>query len=145
MSHPDHPTSAGAPRRRERGLRRVGSTTRWVAAAAAAGSVALATGYAHALPGKSSSAPGSTSRSSTPASAPTASTPAAARTRSHSADPSGTAGSTSRPAPHTTVPKQRTTPVPPSAARRPVPAPAHTTTKPPAPAPQPSHTTSGAS
>ena len=42
-----------AAHRRDRGLRRVGRTTLWVASAAAAGSVALASGYAQALPGKS--------------------------------------------------------------------------------------------
>ena len=106
MSHPDHSTSAGAARRRDRGLRRVKSTTRWVAAAAAAGSVVLATGYAHALPGKSSATPRGTSRPSAPAPtstsptpAPGSSAPAAPRTPSRSAAPS----------PHPTVPKQRTT------------------------------------
>jgi hypothetical protein len=36
--------------RRERGLRRVSATTRWTAAAAAAGVLVLGAGYAHALP-----------------------------------------------------------------------------------------------
>jgi hypothetical protein len=40
-----------AVRRRERGLRRVSATTRWVAAAAVAGTAVLGAGYAHALPG----------------------------------------------------------------------------------------------
>ncbi|MEH0416772.1 hypothetical protein [Streptomyces sp. B21-083] len=38
-------------RRRERGLRRVSATTRWVAAVALAGTAALGAGYAHAIPG----------------------------------------------------------------------------------------------
>ncbi|QIY74478.1 hypothetical protein HEP84_40610 [Streptomyces sp. RLB1-33] len=139
MSHPDQPTSAGAARRRDRGLRRVGSTTRWVAAAAAVGSVALATGYAHALPGKSSPAPGNTWQPSTPAPAATSSTPAVPRTASHSVAPSRTAAPSSRTATHTTVAKHRTTP-----ATHPA-APAPTATKPATPTPQPSHTTSGAS
>ncbi|WP_405883878.1 hypothetical protein OG747_38020 [Streptomyces sp. NBC_01384] len=143
MSHPDQPTSAGAARRRDRGLRRVGSTTRWVAAAAAAGSVALATGYAHALPGKSSPAPGNTWQPSTLAPAATSSTPAVPRTASHSAAPPRTAAPPSRTAPHTTVPKHRTTPAAPPATHPAAPAP--TATKPPTPTPQPSHTTSGAS
>ncbi|WP_369223887.1 hypothetical protein AB5J52_24515 [Streptomyces sp. R39] len=129
MSHPDHRTSTGATRRRERGLRRVGSTTRWVAAAAAAGSVVLATGYAHALPGKSSATTGNTSHPSAPA----PDTPAGSRAPSHSAAPSKSAKRTT--APHRTAsaghPKARST--------------APATPPAPAPAPQPSHTTSGAS
>jgi len=56
MPLPEQPAAADrsvrdAVRRRERGLRRVGTTTRWVAAAAAAGTAVLGAGYAHALPG----------------------------------------------------------------------------------------------
>jgi hypothetical protein len=40
-------------RRRERGLRRVGTTSRWTATAAAAGTLLLGAGYAHVLPSTS--------------------------------------------------------------------------------------------
>ncbi|MCQ4082036.1 hypothetical protein NGB36_15830 [Streptomyces sp. RB6PN25] len=53
MSHPvhhDHPHHAEAARRRDRGLRRVGRTTRRVALLSVAGAMALGAGYAHALP-----------------------------------------------------------------------------------------------
>ncbi|MEV6114552.1 hypothetical protein AB0L59_19045 [Streptomyces sp. NPDC052109] len=125
MSHPDQPMPAGAVRRRERGLRRVGRTTRWLAATAAAGSVALAAGYANALPGKSSPEP------------------ATAKIPSHPAAPSRTSTPTVPSAPHATVPKQRKAPVVPPATHTATPAPS--ATKPPAATPQASHTTSGAS
>jgi anti-sigma factor RsiW len=56
MPLPEQPAAADrsvrdAVRRRERGLRRVSATTRWVAAAAVAGTAVLGAGYAHALPG----------------------------------------------------------------------------------------------
>ncbi|MGW3103355.1 hypothetical protein [Streptomyces sp. NPDC001100] len=56
MPLPEQPAAADrsvrdAVRRRERGLRRVSVTTRWVAAAAVAGTAVLGAGYAHALPG----------------------------------------------------------------------------------------------
>ncbi|MFI6409337.1 hypothetical protein [Streptomyces sp. NPDC050548] len=56
MPLPERPAAADrtvrdAVRRRERGLRRVSVTTRWVAAAAVAGTAVLGAGYAHALPG----------------------------------------------------------------------------------------------
>lgn len=137
MSHPDHPTSAGAARRRDRGLRRVGSTTGWVAATAAAGSVALAAGYAYALPGKSAPPPGNTSRPSVPASAPTTS-PSTTPRASRSAAPDRPPVSPSHTASHTTVPQRGAAPAITHSA---APAP----TKPPAATPQPSHTTSGAS
>lgn len=40
-----------AVRRRERGRRRVGVTTRWAAAAAVAGTAVLGAGYAQVIPG----------------------------------------------------------------------------------------------
>ncbi|SFG91933.1 hypothetical protein [Streptomyces mirabilis] len=56
MPLPEQPAAADrsvrdAVRRRERGLRRVSATTRWVTAAAVAGTAVLGAGYAHALPG----------------------------------------------------------------------------------------------
>ncbi|WP_329314538.1 hypothetical protein [Streptomyces sp. NBC_01262] len=56
MPLPEQPAAADrsvqeAVRRRERGLRRVSTTTRWVTAAAVAGTAVLGAGYAHALPG----------------------------------------------------------------------------------------------
>ncbi|MFI6463060.1 hypothetical protein [Streptomyces sp. NPDC050538] len=56
MPLPEQPAAADrsvrdAVRRRERGLRRVGATTRWAAVAAVAGTAVLGAGYAHALPG----------------------------------------------------------------------------------------------
>jgi hypothetical protein len=56
MPLPEQPAPADrsvrdAVRRRERGLRRVSTTTRWVTAAAVAGTAVLGAGYAHALPG----------------------------------------------------------------------------------------------
>ncbi|WP_316770683.1 hypothetical protein [Streptomyces sasae] len=135
MSHPDHPTSAGAARRRDRGLRRIGNTTSWVAAAAAVGSVALAAGYAYALPGKSAPPLGNTSRPSVPEPTPSPSTtPRAPR----SAAPARTPVPPSRTAPHTTVRQRRAAPAITHSA-------APASTKPPAATPQPSHTTSGAS
>ncbi|MFG2307443.1 hypothetical protein ACGFS9_01955 [Streptomyces sp. NPDC048566] len=56
MPSPERPTAddrsvRDAVRRRDRGLRRVGVTTRWVAAAAVAGTAVLGAGYAHTIPG----------------------------------------------------------------------------------------------
>ncbi|MFJ9564509.1 hypothetical protein ACIRQQ_31290 [Streptomyces fuscichromogenes] len=139
MSHPDHPTSAAAARRRDRGLRRVGSTTGWLAATAAAGSVALAAGYAYALPGKSAPPTGNTSRPSVPAAAPTpAASPSTTPRTSRSAAPARTPVPPSSTASHTTHPQRRAAPALSHSA-------APTPTKPPAATPQPSHTTSGAS
>ena len=56
-------------RQRERGLRRVGVTTRRTATAAAAAALLLSAGYAHVLPGASRLAPdavGHSSRRSNP-------------------------------------------------------------------------------
>ncbi|MGW2640886.1 hypothetical protein [Streptomyces sp. NPDC001348] len=128
----DHSPSTRAARRRDRGLRRVGSTTRWVAAAAAAGSVVLATGYAQTLPGKSAPASRNTSRPSAPVPGPST-TPRA----SHSAAPHRTAAPPAGKASHPTAHHRRTAP----ATRQATPAPR----KPPAATPKPSHTTSGAS
>ncbi|TQJ57158.1 hypothetical protein FBY34_5003 [Streptomyces sp. SLBN-115] len=56
MPFPEHPEDPDrsvkdAVRRRERGRRRVSATTRWAAAAAAAGTAVLGAGYAHVIPG----------------------------------------------------------------------------------------------
>lgn len=54
MSVPERrpdPTVTAAVHRRDQGRRRVRSATRWVVAAAVAGTAALGAGYAHAIPG----------------------------------------------------------------------------------------------
>lgn len=56
MSHPGFGIdSPSAGDRRDRGLRRVGATTRWLTAAAAAGAVGLGIAYTHLLPGATAS------------------------------------------------------------------------------------------
>ncbi|MFL6110318.1 MAG: hypothetical protein ACJ786_03060 [Catenulispora sp.] len=57
--------------RRERGLRRVSTTTRWTVAAAAAGTAALGLTYTHLLPGASAA---TSARSSAPSGRPAAGT-----------------------------------------------------------------------
>ncbi len=58
MSFPPHDfghraPSPGAVRARDRGVKRVHSLTRWIAAAALAGTAALGAVYTHLLPGSS--------------------------------------------------------------------------------------------
>jgi hypothetical protein len=131
MSHrgrscdPRQTTNAAAVRRRDRGLRRVGVATGWVAVAAAAGSVVLGAGYAQALPGK---APTPTRpRQPVGALPPVVSHPVSPPP--HPARPAHRASATQ---PHAESARHL-------AASVPVPVP------PPAPTPQPAHTTSGAS
>ncbi|QIY67940.1 hypothetical protein HEP84_40595 [Streptomyces sp. RLB1-33] len=83
------PGPAAAPdpvRRRERGLRRVGTTTRRTATAATAATLLLGAGYAHALPGTSHPASGAAQHS----------------TRDHPRPPANAPASTTQPAQTTT-------------------------------------------
>ncbi|MGW2640889.1 hypothetical protein [Streptomyces sp. NPDC001348] len=86
MSLPGPAPDPDPVRRRERGLRRVGTTTRRTATAATAAALLLGAGYAHALPDVSHLAFGTAGRSS----------------RDHPRSPAGAPAPTSQPAQTTT-------------------------------------------
>jgi hypothetical protein len=136
MDSPQQPEGTRArAHRRDRAVRRVGGATRWVTLAAAAGSVALATGYAKA----SATAPDPAE----PATSPSPTSPAPS-VPSAPAAPTGTATTAHPTTGSARLPSQRTHSAAPSshAARKPAPAP---TTVAPTPTPQPTHTTTGGS
>ncbi|MEU9075252.1 hypothetical protein [Kitasatospora sp. NPDC048538] len=78
--HTDSEPEGGSVQRREHGMRRVSTVTRWTVAAAAAGSAALGLAYTQLLPGTSATPAAAPATGGLPASDPACTQPAPAPT-----------------------------------------------------------------